>query len=453
MIGVQGEESKTPAAIVANVENSAAPADPAAGFADALARATRPLCDMAKGPARDGRVADVSEASGHACGLVDEVRALREANAAQAARIRRLEDTVRTDMLDLFDVAGDLPTAATGGYVCMGDLVEWRGGRYRVIGMSHKTAAAPSGKLIVRREGVDGAKGTWVRACEVGHAADGRATDRGIERRLRDAGYVRLADGAGERGEDSPEIGSAELWQHQYGSSQTEVMRLNAELSDALAERDELARSLGAAEFARDARGIAWEPLLACAESVARLLASLAMDSSQQPVAGALALLAGALDDAAGATRKAIGAPAAFGLAHKGASGQGASPARGRRPEMGRSGSNAARRVARAALLAECADMLRLRALLDARGIAWRDESEFVPYGHNDAGPHEGVCALRTTWEHDGEAVNVLWAYATSPEGGLGLSMHWPDLLECSHDSLGRGPVAMTVEEIMGACA
>lgn len=120
---------------------------------------------------------------------------------------------------------------------------------------------------------------------------------------------------------------------------------------------------------------------------------------------------------------------------------------------MGRSSKVEARKAARAALLAECPDMLRLRTALDARGIEWHDESEIIPYGHNNAGPDEGIHMLRTAWEHDGSIAIAIWAYATKPNGGFGLSIHWPNLLECSHESLGKSPVAMTVEEILEACA
>jgi len=336
-IGVQGEGSKTQEADVQNAattDSTDYPAD------DYLSRDE--LRVLIAGQDRNiSAQAEVIKAS------QARIRDLQDALDAANELIERERTGRKSAVLDYFDLVDPLPTNEHGGYVCMGDLVEYQGEVYRVIGMSHKTEKVPGGKLIIRREGVDGAKGMWVEACKVSHADDDRSEDRSIEERLRAAGYAPVGLERGLR-ED------AEFWRQQYGKSQLEHMQLTSEYSDACGEIDslkarledaerageaienarslavgleneaarlksevaDLGASLHAAEAKADRAICAWDIVSSRAEGVMQLLASVA-SPMEYPAKNAIAILVEVLKDGVDASRKIVGARDAFDFAHK----------------------------------------------------------------------------------------------------------------------------------------
>ena len=113
------------------------------------------------------------------------------------------------------------------------------------------------------------------------------------------------------------------------------------------------------------------------------------------------------------------------------------------------------RRATREAMVARCPDMIRLRAGLDQRGIAWRDQSDFYPFA--DGTTSSGITVFRTRWVHGEEVVTAIWGYRSTEAGTDGITKDWPFLLECYQGTIdARNPstsASMTVEEILEAYA
>ena len=99
----------------------------------------------------------------------------------------------------------------------------------------------------------------------------------------------------------------------------------------------------------------------------------------------------------------------------------------------------------------ECPEMARLRKELDARGVDWWDESDELSI--EEDGCEHGTVWVITKWYHHGELVSVAWDYMETRGERRGVTYGWPDLLECWYKPNNPEPQAMTVEEILEACA